>query len=676
MSVVSINGGRIGFGDSILIEGIAASVHPAQRIGLVGPNGSGKTTLLRAISGDFTLDAGSVQLKRGARIGILRQSYGGLESGADSRTLYEEMEEATAEIDALSERISELSTMLATGGLGDEAKALLLGKLGSAQHRFEVMGGYERDFTIRRVLAGVGFSPEQYGQQISTMSGGQRQKALLARLLLEKPDLLLLDEPSNHLDLDGRKFLEDFLLASPSAVIVVSHDRYFLNRVAQYVWEIDAEKLISYRGNYDAFRRQRLERIARQREAYEAQREYIERTQEYIRRNIAGQNTRQAQGRRKLLARLSRMDAVKDEKTLKLSLSPAGRTGEEALRVESVTHGFGGKHLFEGVGFSVSRGDKLGIIGPNGCGKSTLLSIIAKKLKPLTGKVTHGANVQPGYLAQESGDITPGLSVMDEMRKAAPGLDNPALRSYLAKFLFCGEDVSKIASELSGGEKRRLALAKLLYLRPNLLLLDEPTNHFDIPSFEMLEAALSEFAGTVILVSHDRTLLDAVATKILAFTPDGAQMCEGNYTDYLAASRGEDESVKVESVEESNARGARDTGGAAAGGAGLGSGEGSELTLPDALTAEAGGLPEKKPARRSQELERQKRKERMERRAAEIESKIADEEGKYGALVGKMSDPEIAADYERLGALTAEIEAVERELARLYGELEEETDKI
>lgn len=661
MSVVSINGGRIGFGDSILIEGIAAAVHTAQRVGLVGPNGSGKTTLLRAISGEFPLDAGKVQLKRGARIGILRQSYGGLDGGTESRTLYEEMEEATAEIDALSERISELSTMLATGGLGEEEKSHLLGRLGSAQHRFEVMGGYERDFTIRRVLAGVGFSPEQYSQSISTMSGGQRQKALLARLLLERPDLLLLDEPSNHLDLDGRKFLEDFLLASPSAVIVVSHDRYFLNRVAQYVWEIDAEKLYSYRGNYDAFRKQRLERIARQREAYEAQREYIERTEEYIRRNIAGQNTRQAQGRRKLLARLSRVDAVKEGKTMKLSLSPAGRTGEEAVRVESVTHGFGGAPLFEGVSFPVIRGDKLGIIGPNGCGKSTLLSIIAKKLKPVAGKVVHGANVQPGLLTQESADVTPGLTVMDEMRKAAPGLDNPALRSYLAKFLFCGEDVTKIAAELSGGEKRRLALAKLLYTRPNLLLLDEPTNHFDIPSFEMLEAALSDFPGTVILVSHDRTLLDAVATKILAFTPEGAQMCEGNYTDWLAATRGEDETVKVEGVEGASAQDGRETvqrdpaiqGGEAAG-------HGAE-----AGADEAGKM------RRSPELERKKRKERMEKRAAEIEAKIAEAEAGYSVLISKMSEPDVAANYEQLGALTAEIEAAEAKIARLYAELEE-----
>ena len=655
MSVVSINGGRIGFGDSILIDGVSAVVHPAHRVGLVGPNGSGKTTLLRAISGEISLDAGAVQLKRGAKIGILRQSYAESGGGAEkSRTLWEEMRLATAEIDALSARITELSTMLATGGGGEDEKLQLLGRLGAAQHRFEVLGGYGRDVEIERVLAGVGFTPEQHEQPVSTMSGGQRQKAMLARLLLEKPELMLLDEPSNHLDLDGRRFLEDFLLASPSAVIAVSHDRYFLNRVAQYVWEIDQEKLFTYRGNYNAFRKARLERIERQREAYESQREYIERTEEYIRRNIAGQNTRQAQGRRKLLARLSRVEAVKTQKTLTLDLSPAGRTGEEVVRIEEVTHGFGGAPLFEGVNLSVGRGDKIGVIGPNGCGKSTLLAIIAKRLKPLTGRVAYGANAQPGYLSQESADIAPGLTVMDEMRKAAPGLDNPALRSYLARFLFCGDDVMKIASELSGGEKRRLAVAKLLYNRPNLLLLDEPTNHFDIPSFEMLEAALSEFTGTVILVSHDRTLLDAVATKILAFTPDGAQMCEGNYTEWLAASRGEDETVKVENVEAAAAANTREP-----------------VQRESQVQGEEAAADEPGKMRRSPELERKKRKERMERRAAEIEAKIADAEAAYSALISKMSDPDVAADYERLGALTAEIDAAEREIARLYAELEE-----
>jgi len=675
MSIVAINGGRIGFGDVVLVDGINAIIHPGQRIGFVGPNGSGKTTLLRIIAREMSLDRGRLDMKRSARVGFLKQIYA--ESNSSSaRTLFEEMEEATAEIDELSARIDELTTILAGPGLENETKRTLVGKLGSLQHRFETLGGYERELEIKRVLMGVGFTEDQFSQPVSTMSGGQKQKVGLARLLLERPDLFLLDEPNNHLDLEGRRFLENFLCKAPCAVLAVSHDRYFLNRVAQYVWELDQEKLFTYRGNYDAFRIQRLDRIERQRAEYEAQQEYIKRTEEYIRRNIAGQNTRQARGRRKHLARLKRIEAVGDARTLKFDLDGAARTGEEVLRADLLSHRFGdGEWLFNDLSFSISRGDKVGIIGPNGCGKSTLLNILARTMKPVKGRISFGANVHFTHLSQESLDLSPDLTVMDEFRKAAPALDNPALRGELARYLFCGDDVFKLAGELSGGEKRRLALAKLLYSRPNLLFLDEPTNHFDIPSFEMIEAALADFAGTVLLVSHDRTLLDAVANRIFVFTPDGILDCEGNYSDYLRARSGEETATKIEAIEGADVYSEGETARAIK----VENDRSRAGAIEQRAPLESDENPREKPgrkSRRSPELEREKLAEKLEVKLDEIEREIEEWETKYAETASELSVPEVASDRDRITEIADVMAECERKLSALYENLESLIEKF
>jgi ATP-binding cassette subfamily F protein 3 len=682
VSIVTISNGRIGFGDIILVEGISAVVHPGQRIGLVGANGTGKTTLLRVIGGEHKLDFGRVDIKRGLKFGFLRQTTHDI-AEFESRTLYAEMEEAMHELDELSARVSEYSTLLAGPGLDDATRANLIGKLGGAQHRFEVMGGFDRDLRIRRVLSGLGFAESQFDQPLATMSGGQRQKAMLARLLFEQPDLLLLDEPNNHLDLEGRRFLEEFLVGAPCAIVVVSHDRYFLNRVAQYIWEIDREKLFAYRGNYDAFRKRRLERIERQRADYAAQQEYIKRTEEYIRRNIAGQNTRQARGRRKLLARLGRVESVRDAKTLKLDLKDAARTGLDVVRAENLAHKFDdGDWLFHNMSLSVERGSKVGVIGPNGCGKTTLLTILARKLKPAFGRVEYGANVRIAYLTQETLELNDALSVLDEFRRTAQELDNPGLRSVLAAYLFCGDDVFKIVGDLSGGEKRRLAFAKLLYARPNLLLLDEPTNHFDLPSYEMIESALGEFRGTVVMVSHDRMLLDAVATHVIAFTNDGVVMCDGNYSDLLDAAHGDAPGVKVIAIEGKSAGAMRDDVVCArderdesrdARGADVDARIARAMTAASRIELYRGGEDADEPAkkkRRSNELERKKKIEKLEKRLAEVECEIEKTEARYHALVARMNDPSVASDYVKLSEITREFESCEADIAKLYEQID------
>jgi ATP-binding cassette subfamily F protein 3 len=650
VSIVSIVRGRLGYGDAILLDGIECAVHPGQRVGLVGPNGSGKTSLLRAIAGEISLDLGRIEKKRDLKLGILRQETMA-EAAGDSRTLWQEMELAMREVDELALRIRELSEALARPDVPEAEREALVAKLGGAEHRFSVMGGYDRDRTIARVLNGIGFADADFDKPVAVLSGGQEQKAQLARLLLERPDLLLLDEPNNHLDLDGRKFLEDFLVSSECAVLVVSHDRFFLNAVAQYVWEIDQEKLFTYRGNYDAFRRERLLRIERQKQAYESQREYIERTEEYIRRNIAGQNTRQARGRRKHLARLSRIESVREARTLSLDLGDARRSGEAVLSAENISHRYGdGPWILRGISFDARRGDKIGIIGPNGCGKTTLLSILSKRVKPTEGRAVYGANVHPAMLVQESGDMNPENTVVEEYLRAASGLDIPQARSALARFLFCGEDVGKKIGNLSGGEKRRLALAKLLFPKPNLLLLDEPTNHFDIPSYEMLEAALSDFPGTVIMVSHDRALLDAVCTRMIAFTAEGVFPCEGGYSDWLESSRGG--VAKVEEIAAQSAETKR----------------GSYMAEKDEIEP----LPafEKRPARRSKELDARKRAEQMEKRVAAIESEISELELEHAELAASVERPEIAKSADKLAAVSKRMDEIEKELGLLYDELD------
>jgi ATP-binding cassette subfamily F protein 3 len=410
----------------------------------------------------------------------------------------------------------------------------ILERYSDLQHQFEREGGFEYGAKAETILQGLGFDKETWSLETEKLSGGQQNRLGLARLLLAEPDVLLLDEPTNHLDVAAVEWLEDFLTSYATAFVIISHDRYFLDRASGII-ELENGRAASYTGNYSAFLVERDERREAQQRAYENQRQLIEKTEEFIRRNLAGQKTKQAKSRRTMLAKLERVEAVRaDRSSGDFRLQAIERTGNHVLMVNETTIGYPDKVLARDISFILRRGECLGIIGPNGSGKTTFLKTILGKIEPLAGEVRWGTKVQIGYYAQQLDDLDDRNEIIMELRRVAPSSATAGeLRSFLGKFHFSGDDVYKHVGDLSGGEKGRLALAKLIYSRVNVLVLDEPTNHLDIPSREALEEALDAYEGTIVTISHDRYFLDRVATQILALDGlGGAEHYDGDYTGY------------------------------------------------------------------------------------------------------------------------------------------------
>ncbi len=403
------------------------------------------------------------------------------------------------------------------------------------QHEFERQGGFEYAAKAEAILLGLGFGRETWSLETEKLSGGQQNRLGLARLLLAEPDVLLLDEPTNHLDVNAVEWLEEFLASYKPAYVIISHDRYFLDRCCTRIVEIELGRTASYTGNYSDYLVEREERREAQRRAYENQQHLIAKTEEFIRRNLAGQKTKQAKSRRNMLQRMERVEAVPvDQSSGDFRLHKVERAGTNVLTVVEAAVGYPGKLLADDITFTLRRAECLGIIGPNGSGKTTFLRTILNKIPALAGEIRWGTNVRVGYYAQQLDDLDDRNEIIMELRRVAlPSATAGELRTFLAKFLFTGDDVYKHVRELSGGEKGRLALAKLIYSRVNVLVLDEPTNHLDIPSREALEEALDAYDGTIITISHDRYFLDRVATQILALDGEGlAEHYDGDYTEY------------------------------------------------------------------------------------------------------------------------------------------------
>jgi ATP-binding cassette subfamily F protein 3 len=474
------------------------------------------------------------------------------------------MLEVFTDLQAEEAALRELEERLAQTA-GDED---LLALYAERQHRFELAGGYEYPLRIRRTLTGLGFRPDEFDKPLAHLSGGERTRALLARLLLARPDLLLLDEPTNHLDLQAVEWLEAVLLAWEGAVIVVAHDRYFLDRVVTRVWELAWGELTAYRGNYSHYVVQREERRERLRREYEARQAFIAKEEDYIRRHIAGQNTRQAQGRRTRLERLlaeEPLTAPRQRQQLNLQWQARLRSGTIVLATHNLVIGYrrqpapvrvmersGGlvytgdgpvqpedEVLFTADDVLLKRGERVALIGPNGAGKTTFVKTLLGQIPPLSGELRLGAGLRIGYLAQIQADWPSQATVLEVLLAADPNLDVPTARHLLARYLFTGDDVFKTVATLSGGQRSRLALAVLDRRQANFLVLDEPTNHLDIESQEVLEAMLARFNGTVLLVSHDRYLIDAIATQVWAIAEGRLRAWEGNYTAYVAARQAE-----------------------------------------------------------------------------------------------------------------------------------------
>ncbi|NTV36018.1 MAG: ABC-F family ATP-binding cassette domain-containing protein [Anaerolineaceae bacterium] len=522
------------YGARDLFAGITASVPHRARIGLVGPNGVGKTTLLRILLGMDDPSTGSVHTARGTRIGYLPQEA--VLEGV--QTLWQECQKP---FEALIERQHELERLEKKMSDPEQA-AEAMETYGRLQQEFDHAGGYTFETRIRQTLTGLGFSREDQKRPLDQLSGGQRTRALLARLLLSEPDLLLLDEPTNHLDISAVEWLEAYLKDWPGAVVIVSHDRYFLDQVTTTIWEM-TPAFETYSGNYSAYLQQRAELYRRRLEEYQSQQEFIEKEEDYIRRNIAGQNTRQAQGRRKRLERMLEEALItpppSEFRRMSLRLEPTGRSGDLVVRCYDLEVGYEdeGHPLFAAPDLVLRRGECAAILGPNGAGKTTFLKTLLDQIPPFSGSVELGASLKIGYFAQAHENLHPELTLMEEINAAAPKMLPAEIRSYLARFLFTGDDVFKYVNTLSGGERSRLALALLALQGANLLLLDEPTNHLDLPSQEILQAILRDFIGTILLVSHDRYLIDALATQIWEVQTEHAKLVvfEGTYSEFKSS---------------------------------------------------------------------------------------------------------------------------------------------
>ncbi len=555
MALVSLSNVGKSFGAADIFAGISASIPHGARIALVGSNGVGKTTLLNLIAGLDTPSSGSITRASGLSMGFLPQRP---ELSGD-HSLHEEMLRVFGPLREMESRLAELEHQMAER----PDDAALIESYGKLQARYEHAGGFEYEHRIQMVLTGLSFAEDEYARPLTKLSGGERTRALLGRLLLEAPDLLVLDEPTNHLDIDAVEWLEGFLKSFDGAVLVVSHDRYFMDRVITTIWEMAFGGLEIYRGNYSHYVTQREERHERLRKEYESQQAFIEKELEYIRRNMGRQRTSQAKGKIKKLetmvlgnARgdLNRLEAAlrgdlssensallsapRHEKHMKVRLQAALRSGDKVLMTYNLGVGYpDGDLLFTVPDITLYRGEIAALIGPNGVGKSTFLKTVLNQLPAKAGSARIGASVRIGYFAQAHEELNPANSVLDEILTVRH-MQMGEARSYLATYLFTGDDVLRPISTLSGGERGRVALAKLALSGANFLLLDEPTNHLDIPSQEILEEVLQHFNGTILMVSHDRYLIDRLATQVWAARPGEMIIFEGPYSEYVAAREG------------------------------------------------------------------------------------------------------------------------------------------
>jgi ATP-binding cassette subfamily F protein 3 len=530
MSLVRFDHVTKHYGANIVLDDVCWQISADDRVGLIGNNGSGKTTLFKIAAGEISEFKGTLARAKRARIGYLHQEpeFDSNQKLRDAiRTAaFEHIQEMERQMEYLTEQMSAVND--------EEEQAEILDQYAHVHEKYEAHGGYDYEHRIDAVLAGMGFRTKDFDLPMNVLSGGQKGRSAIAKLLLEEPDLLLLDEPTNHLDLEATEWLEEFIKKEyRGAVVVVSHDRYFLDKVVTKIAEIHNNKIKEYHGNYTKFVFLKERELLVQQREYEQQQEEIEHDKDFIRRYHAGQRSREARGRMKKLDRMEIIDKPQGEdKRIKLSFTTDTRGGDDVLQLRNVSKSYDDKTLFRDLTMDLYRQDRLGIIGPNGIGKTTLLRMILGQDKPTTGTVRLGYNLRIGYYDQQLAGLNLDNTVLDELWQLRPK-DNPGeVRSYLGRFLFSGDEVFKKVSDLSGGEQSRVALAKLLLANANFLILDEPTNHLDISSKEVLEEALTEFPSTMIIVSHDRYFLDRVVNKILFMEKNKVRLWEGNYTEY------------------------------------------------------------------------------------------------------------------------------------------------
>lgn len=533
MILLQVNQLSKSFGADPILTNIKLEVQTRDRIALVGRNGAGKSTLLKIIAGQLSYEAGDIIKPKEVEIGYLAQNTG-LESDF---SIWDEMLTVFQHLKKQEKLLRQLEESMSNPAIFNNPKEYdrILKEYDNLQVSFKENGGYQYESDIRSVLHGLNFHTFDYSTKISSLSGGQKTRLALGKLLLTKPDILILDEPTNHLDIDTLSWLESYLQGYEGAILIVSHDRYFLDKVVNQVYEISRLHITKFTGNYSAYLDQKALNYEREMKQYEKQQEEIAKLQDFIQRNLArASTTKRAQSRRKQLDRMQVMDRpLGDEKSASFGFEIERQSGNDVLKVDSVAVGYNGEKVSEDLSFRLTRGESIALVGPNGIGKSTLLKTIIGNLPQLSGEIHFGSNVTIGYYDQEQTELTSNKRVLNELWDDYPLKNEKDIRTVLGNFLFSGDDVLKTVSTLSGGEKARLALAKLMMKKANFLILDEPTNHLDLDSKEVLENSLIDYPGTILFVSHDRYFINRIATKVLELSPNRATEFLGDYDYYI-----------------------------------------------------------------------------------------------------------------------------------------------
>ena len=518
-------------GHQILFIEASVALHKGEKIGLVGPNGAGKTTLFRMIAGEELPDEGQVAIDRGVTIGYFSQDVGEMAG----RSAVSEVIDGAGPVSVVAAELKQLEAAMADPARADDMDAIVA-RYGEVQARFEELDGYALEGRAREVLAGLGFSHEAMDGDVGALSGGWKMRVALGRILLMRPDAMLLDEPSNHLDLESLIWLETFLKGYEGLLFMTSHDREFMNRIVTRVVEIDGGALTTYSGNYDFYEQQRALAAKQQQAQFERQQAMLAKEIRFIERFKArASHAAQVQSRVKKLEKIDRVEPPKRRQTIVFDFPPAPRSGDDVVSIKRVHKGYGDRRIYSGLDFMVRRKERWCVMGVNGAGKSTLLKLVAGATEPDDGTVAVGGSVKMGYFAQHTMELLDGeQTVFELLEDTFPQAGQGSLRALAGAFGFSGDDIEKRCRVLSGGEKARLVMAKMLYDPPNLLVLDEPTNHLDIATKEMLIAALAQYEGTMLFVSHDRHFLAALSNRVIELTPEGIHQYGGGYTEYVA----------------------------------------------------------------------------------------------------------------------------------------------
>ncbi|MCM3155766.1 MULTISPECIES: ribosomal protection-like ABC-F family protein [Priestia] len=637
MIILQLNGITKYYGAEPILSNIKLEVQSKDRIALVGRNGAGKSTLLKIIAEQLSYDSGEIIKPKGVSIDYMGQDTV-LES---TLSIWEEMMTVFAPLKKMEKELRTLETKMGDPDIFNDSVQYekLTKEYDQLQVTFKDLGGYQYEADTRSILHGFRFSNFDYSTPISSLSGGQKTRLALAKLLLTKPDLLILDEPTNHLDIETLAWLEQFLQGYEGAILIVSHDRYFLDKVVNQVYEVTQKTTVKYTGNYSKYLVQKAERYEKELRQYEKQQDEVAKLNDFIQRNIArASTTKRAQSRRKQLDRMELINRPNDgEKSASFSFEIERQSGNEVLNLENVSIGYDeNKYVVQDANLRIKKGESLALVGPNGVGKSTLLKGIVDKLSFKTGTISFGSNVMVGYYDQEQANLTSNKTVLNELWDDYPSKPEKEIRTALGNFLFSGDDVLKIVSTLSGGEKARLALAKLMLQKANFLILDEPTNHLDLDSKQVLENALIDYPGTLLFVSHDRYFINRIANKIAELSPEGVEEFLGDY-DYYVEKKAEIEEIKeLENIKANEER-----------------------------TVKVDKQSYK------QDKEQKKLMRQRTRRIEEIETEVNKLEAAQAENEELLCDPEIYQNHEEVSRLNGENEKIASQLSTLMEEWEE-----